>query len=705
MDAYITIARNMYGSCAYGIGGRFQQSFRPCFLNRKPKHRSSNSQILSTICWASSQQAALFDQIQRTGSSQELFRILLENEAYILSDDTTSYLYMAWEVLLHKHNSTIKADKDLQGFMMQHTMPLVHEFKPPEISMIARAMVATRTGAAADIVHISSDIQTRMVQFAPKELCMVMWALSSHPGMSEDEKHSLFKSLASLVKKGMGMGNFTAQDLSILVWSLGQAGFRDDVLLKAAEAESGVKIASFSTEDVSRLMHGFSCVGYNPHSLFVSITETYQDRLDQFSPQDLALFVVSLGKLVVEPPIGFTKSMIARAKDLVPAPTMRRGRNSDDMLTVHLNALILWSFARLGFKKTSFTTKSIKFISANVSQHDSEDLVAVLWACCRLDVKLVPGQVTEFSSRLLQLFSDHRDSDNPACLCRGFRYLSLLWSNTSLLKKKQGYTENASTDEMLLVQNVTSIIKELFGRSVFLDNVSSWDCASVIIALGGFSFLFENASLDAGVIRSIQNRVISLDVEATLLPRLAFTIAKLRLESPMVIESLSKIIVYKAGVIPLDGLVQIAYSYASFSVYNSKKQDVSRAISKRLVSNLGSLSSKDKARAAFAFFRLEKQQTSISRKLLESLDERDIASLEASSLYGLFITLSANSTPKLNKDFRHALIEATLEHVNSFTQKQLLAIKKILGDTRGASMSGQEANLEKLIRARTAILG
>lgn len=653
---------------------------------------------LNSKCLASQRQETLVDQIERTGTSQELYKILVDNEAQILAEETTTYLSMAWDILLHRHSSTIQGNKDLQGFMMHHTMPLVHQFKPSEISMIARAMVATRTGAAADIVHISSDIQTRMVQFAPKELCMVLWALSSHPGMSEKEKHSLFKSLASLVKGGMGMGNFLAQDLSILIWSLGHAGYRDDALLSAAETESSLKIEYFSTEDISRLMHGFSCVGYNPHALLTSITQTYQDRLDEFSAQDLALFVVSLGKLVVEPSTAFCRSMTSRARDLVPSASMRNSTVSPEMLSVHLNALILWSFARLGLKKTSFTTKSMKFINATIRQHDAEDLVAVMWACCRLDIKVEPGYVAAFSSRLVELCMQEND---PACICRGFRYLSLLWNTTKRVSTLDGRNVSAR-DAMVLEQNVVSMMKEFFGKSIFLDSVSNWERTSVIIALGGFPFLFEKNTLDPAITRSIQNRITSLHVEASLLPKLAFTVAKLHLESPMVVESLSDMILYKAGVVPLGGLVQIAYSYASFSAYTRKKQDVSTAISKRLLTNLGSISTRDKARAAFAFSRLGKQD-GISRKILDSLDDGEIAGLEASSLYGLFVAFSVSNT---SSRLRDVLVGAALEHVNSFTTTQLLGIQKILIDTRQKSMTtGQETNLDKLIRARMTALG
>lgn len=658
-----------------------------------------------TLCFASRNHGTLLNEIQTSVSSQDLLRILSDNEEYILSGDTTTYLTGAWDVLLHKHSSTIKGNRDLQGFMMEHTMPIVSNFKPPEISMIARAMVATRTGAAADIVQISSNIQTRMVQFAPKELCMVLWALSSHPGMNEKEKHSLFKSLASLVKGGMGMDNFTAQDLSILVWSLGHVGFRNDTLLEAAEMESLVKIESFTTEDISRLMHGFSCVGYNPYSLFASVTQNYQDRLEEFSAQDLALFLVSLGRLVVEPPAPFCKSIISRAKDLVPPVTAKARTQVADagMLTVHLNALILWSFARLGLKKSSFTSRSLRYITANIPKHDLEDFVAVLWACCRLELRIDIIDVAGFSSHLLGFFTNHEHgNNNTESLCRGFRYLCFLWGNAVIPGEQgQGRNDNGST---LLEQNVESIITELFGKAIFLDNVSNWERTSVIIALGGCSFLFESKNitrLNATIIRSIQRRIISLEVEASLIPKLTFTIAKLHLDCPSVIERMSKTIIYKCGVISLDGLVQISYAFASFPSYNGKKQDVSNAIATRIVSNLSSLSSKDKARAAFSFYRMGKQQH-VSRKILESMNEKDISGLGPTSLYGVFVALPACSS-KIGADFRNALISAALHSVNSFTAAQLLSIQKILVDTRGTALSDQETNLDNLIRARTAL--
>lgn len=197
---------------------------------------------------------ALLAAISECSTSAELLEVLRSNEQVILggtSETATTYLSEAWELLLE---SSINDSNNrlLQGYMLEHTMPRVDQFSPSSISMIARAMVATKTGAAADLVLISSDIQSRMVHFEPRELCMALWAMSSHPGTSEAQKQALFKSLATLVRRGMGMDNFTAKDLSILVWAVGHVAYRDRVLLDAAEREAVKKHGDFTAEDLSR---------------------------------------------------------------------------------------------------------------------------------------------------------------------------------------------------------------------------------------------------------------------------------------------------------------------------------------------------------------------------------------------------------------------------------------------------------------------
>jgi len=599
--------------------------------------------------------SSLFERIQASRTSSQLLRYLRADSDWILKD--TRYISLAWDVVLSKRlteQGSVDDAQELRGFLMEHTMPLVSKFTPSEVSMISRVMVATNSGTAADIIRISQDIQTRMVQFEPKELCMVLWALSSHPGMDKDESRGLFKSLSQLVKSGMGLDHFTARDLSILVWSLGHVGFSDAALLRAAERESEAKITSFTSEDVSRIMHGFSCLKYNPHKLLVLITTHFEKRLDEFSAQDLALFFVSLGKLVAEPSIVFCRAMAKRAKELVPE---NDGRNQD-AFDVHLNALVLWSFARLGLKRTAFAAKSLQYVNKRVSDHKEEDLVAIMWACCRLDLKLPQGLLGRFASAQVSFAETQNISHRST---QGFRYISILFNRS----KSAG---TIGIDELDAVSR--DLTKALEHMSRGIESVSVWETTSLIVALGTMDL-----DITQKTAQRLQARMVAtMDSVATaLLPKLAYSIAKLKLGSPSVIKSLSAVTIYKAGVLSPEALVQTSYAFASFK---TPCADVSQALSSRLVPRLDSLSSRDKARAAFAFSRMKNTGLHVTIPIIKCIQKKEITTLEPPSLFGLIQAFeTVESCPSSLVD---ASAAAAVSHINSFSGHQLHRIHRVL---------------------------
>ena len=625
----------------------------------------------------------------------------------------------------------------LQGYMLKHTMPLVAEFTPASISMIARAMVATKTGAAVDIVSISTDIQSRMVRFEPGELCMALWAMSSHPGMSEEQKQSLFKSLATLVRQGMGMDNFTAKDLSILVWAVGHVAYRDRVLLDAAEMEAVKKHGDFTAEDLSRLFHGFASVNYNPHTLLPHVCMRYSapNALEEFASRDLALLIVSLGKLVVEPPSGFCKALVSRARDLVPASSKASNVHlGDELFDVHLNSLVMWSFARLGLKKTAYMTRSLKFVflQGNVERHELEDLIAVMWACCRLDVELSSGQVARLSSKLLEAVSLVASSDtncndlvgkHASALCRGFRYVSMLYSKRK--DKGRDRINDESTES-----NVRRIVDDIF-RGGLADRLSPWELASVVVALGGFSLSVERVATTSPKstaptlpLRRIQRHLISTipHVDSTLLPKLVYTIAKLGLatNNATVTETLSETVITKSGVLNAQGLVQTIYSYAMMGIKG--RTDVARALAPKVVEKCGSLSSKDRARACFSMYKLAKQSGDRGSELhaackdmmLVHVTEADVAALDATSLFGLVLAFGSvvdrhGADPNAKAAVRRLrgwLVESLVTRCRGFTSvNQLVGIQQVLVETGEVVKAGTaEKNVLELINSRLAEL-
>lgn len=555
-------------------------------------------QRVAYVCYSNtSTMDALLDGIHSSQSASELHTILSEHQHQVLNNGT-KYLAAAWDVLLHKSllqqedSSREQVGRLLSGFLMEHTMPLVKQFEPSEISLITRAMVATKTGAANDIATISTDIQTRMIQFAPMELCMVLWALSSHPGMTNNQKNGLFKSLAGLLRKGMSLDLFSARDLSILVWSVGHVGFRDEVMLAAAEVEGGTKIDCFTAEDVSRMMHGFACVGYNPQSFLAKVTMKFDSpaSLEEFSAQDLALFSVSLGKLVVEPSTLFCRSMAQRARDLVPEESKTSARNkirtNNALFDEHLNALVLWSFARLGLKRTAFATRSIKFITNTVLNHGEEDLVAIMWACCRLELK-IPATLIQQCAVAMVGFSDANVSQTTA---QGFRYISILYNRA----KSQDDMDLSALDGVK--EDLAQVVDQLSQR---FDNLSAWESAAMVVALGTLDLHLRSNS-----VKRIQARLVNTmpKVPTSLLPKLAYSIAKLKLGSVSVIDSLSSSVVYRSGVIPPEGIVQIAYAFAAF---NKPCAEVSHALANRILPHICELSSRDKVCPPFVIINIK----------------------------------------------------------------------------------------------------
>lgn len=737
-------------------------------------------------------------EISESRTSGELLSVLRSNEKEIMSSqNTTVYLSEAWDVILQRHQDfrgssgqsgparsseasgapTYAADdpnalaehlepnsasngnrqemRTLQGYMLQHTMPLVPEFSPASISMIARAMVATNTGAAADIVSISSDVQSRLVRFEPRELCMVLWSLSSHPGMDERQKQELFKSLASLVRQGMGMDNFTAKDLSILVWAVGHVAFRDRVLLNAAEDEAVKKHAEFSAEDLSRLFHGFASVNYNPYTLLPHVCMRYSapDALEEFASRDLALLTVSLGKLVVEPPSGFCKALVARARDLVPVTAKASSRvnarggarsangadvvQACDKFDVHLNALVMWSFARLGLKRTSYVTRSLKyvFLGSNLEQHAREDLIAVMWACCRLDVQLSSEQVARLSKTLnCTIGEERRGQDEPAAntplrdedqrapaLCRGFRYLSMLHSR----RKDAGRDPDSDKSTN---SNAHRIVDEIFSGGL-AENISPWEVASVVVALGALSESSKGSPKSKPLpLRRIQRYLtVSIPaVDSSLLPKLTYTVAKLGLatNNAAVVEALSSAIVAKSGIIPAQGLVQVAYSYASMGSrgVGGAANDVARAVAPKLMDGARHLSPKDRARAIFSVYQLAKQSGDRDKDLhlvckdmlLRHMTEADVASLDASTAFGLCLAFGSVAARHGTKErgairqLRGWIVKSFLTRVHGITSpKQLAGIQKVMIETKGyggEQSSTADTNLDELLATRLSQL-
>jgi len=520
------------------------------------------------------------------------------------------------------------------------------------------------------------------------------------------------------------------------------------VSLTLALTRTLARATRFALSSFARLFHGFASANYNPHSLLPYVCARYSapDALNEFASRDLALLIVSLGKLVVEPPSGFCKALVSRAKDLVPASSKASSKGDGALFDVHLNSLVMWSFARLGLKKTSYLTRSLKylFLQGNVERHEMEDLIAVMWACCRLDVQLTSAQIERLSKRLRKVVTWTVDSDgrsggsrvettsHSSALCRGFRYVSMLYSKRK--DKGRDLVSDASTE-----LNALRIADDIF-RGGMADRLSPWELSSVVVAMGGFGFsdggglptstktstkpsaktpASPSAASMTLPVRSIQRHLISATphVDGTMLPKLTYTVAKLGLaaNNAAFAETLSGTVVSKSGVLTAQGLVQTAYSFALMGTKG--KTDVARAIAPKLVDKCGSLSSKDLSRACFSMYQLGKQSGERGSELhaackeimIGHVTEADVGALEASSLFGLVLAFGsvaarhgADSNAKdAVQRLRGWLVASLVRRCHGFTSaRQIKGVQAVLAETKAfAGGDSSSSNLDTLVRA------
>eukprot|EP00889_Picochlorum_renovo_P000202 jgi/Picre1/27232/NNA_000201.t1 len=319
--------------------------------------------------------------------------------------------------------------------------------------------------------------------------------------------------------------------------------------------------------------------------------------------------------------------MAKRAKELVPE---NDGRNQD-AFDVHLNALVLWSFARLGLKRTAFAAKSLQYVNKRVSDHKEEDLVAIMWACCRLDLKLPQGLLGRFASAQVSFAETQNISHRST---QGFRYISILFNRS----KSVGTIGNDELDAVS--RNLTKALEHM---SRGIESVSVWETTSLIVALGTMDL-----DITPKTAQRLQARMVAtMDSVATaLLPKLAYSIAKLKLGSPSVIKSLSAVTIYKAGVLSPEALVQTSYAFASFKT------------------------------PSFAFSRMKNTGLHVTIPIIKCIQKKEITTLEPPSLFGLIQAFeTVESCPSSLVD---ASAAAAVSHINSFSGHQLHRIHRVL---------------------------
>lgn len=489
--------------------------------------------------WGDQAGFPLRQQMMDCTSAGELHQLLRSHADQLQGADVAS----AWHVGAQGRLLTLARSGDAtQAALVEELLQLTDRFAggmdATALSTTAWALAATSADAGR-LYSVMSLSQQRLTTFRPQELCVLLWAAASHVLLPDAQRTLPFAALADLVEHhGMLLEHFSAHDLSVLCWAMGKVHYHHPALLQAAETESEAKVAGLQPPDAARLMHGLAMLSHRPPRLVPPLARRCLDCMGEFCADDVALLMVSLGKLCMDPGADFMKAVAVRATVLAPpiSTSRRRGAEAEDpgdMLHPRHMAHLLWSYARLGSKAgdRGFMLRALRHLASHPRLYAGEDINAALWACTRLGLDAPEAVLKAAAQRMTAL----APQEPPQILAH------VLSSLSALLTRKQDPSPTVSA----AVHQFAGAAAELLAAAA--GELSAKDVGPVIVALG----TLEAASLPENVATRLQVACAAhadAFVPSTL-PRITWAVVRLRWRSSRMLDALSAAASVQLGLI------------------------------------------------------------------------------------------------------------------------------------------------------------
>lgn len=567
------------------------------------------------------------------GSAAALQALLQRHGPELVPADVAA----AWHVAVQQRLLTLArsgdvAEANLSALLVHLTETHGPAMDPTSLATTAWALAASSSGSATHISDILAAAEQTIVSFKPQELCVMLWAASSHAQLRDrSTQHSLFNALARLVGRGMEMVNFTAHDLSVLLWAMGMSSYGNEDLTKAVDAECAQKAADFEPGDAARAMHGFAMLRHVPGASLDPLFEHCCDRMEEFSPEEITLFMVSMGKLTIEGEPKFMKAAAKAIDKLTPvvAPPKKRAVKKEDagnqpaadtvdpwrLLHPRHMAHILWTLAKLDHKpsKTGFITRMLRHLQTYPGLYAGEDVHAMLWACARLEIKPSDEVISAAVARMTALTPVEEASIIAGCL----RYTSALvarWPDL-LHSSRKGINAFAAVglDALLPV----------------LEGMEADDLAAMVVALGTLEV---NVPVEAAARLQRACSASMGDMSSNMLPKLAWAAVRLHWLNAPFLDGVAAASVARVGLMTPQGLTQLAWAFAASS---RTYPELVKKVMEQASAKMDKIEPKDKARLAWAFTNFGKNgqiAQPFLQRLLQSLTTANMKALDPVSI-------------------------------------------------------------------------
>lgn len=545
------------------------------------------------------------------------------------------------------------------------------------LSTTAWALAASGNGTKDHMQAILLRAQDEIITFRPQELCILFWAAYTHEHATIEMQHAVYSALSKVVEAGMLLDHFTSHDLSVLVWSMGKSSYIDPMLISKTESECLKKASNFDPGDISRLMHGFSMLRHNPSMLLPSLTQHAEGKLERFTPDDITLFMMSLGKLGVEPDSSFMKRICKRMANMVPQPVGARrggaigrapsssvsvpaagakqtaerggpntttqdsnddeeeeeddwssspdGNNTSTGIDFSKNlhpthaAHIMWALGKIDHRpaERGFILRVHRHLASAPGVYSGEEINAILWATSRLGADMSSPALLASVQRLTCVAM----AEDPIILASALRSVSSLLSrNPALLQEEKEIME-------AFVAACLSGIEPFIEKSFLAD-----DLALLVVALGTME-IFPSASVAAKLQKCCTQ--YAQECSSVVLPRLAWATVRLRWTNiHKLMDSIAVASSARLGLVSTEGLSQLAWSFASI---DRPFAELANGLASQCTAKGGfdRFPAKDKARMAWAFghmMRFGDPSMSFLLKLLKSISARDLNTMDGLSV-------------------------------------------------------------------------
>jgi hypothetical protein len=588
----------------------------------------------------------LRQEMLRCASAADLAALLAAHAGALSPADVAA----AWHVAAQRRLLTLarsgeRGEAALAEALLALVDGAVDGMDPTALSTAAWALAATGADAGgARLAALLARALPRVTDFRPPELGVLLWAAASHPELPAAARARPFSALAALVAGGMSLARFSAGDLSVLVWAMGRAGYRCDDLLDAAEGEAAAKLGALAPPDAARLLHGFAMLRRRPRRLVALLAEAGAPpgALDAHAAEDVALLLVSLGKLGMEPGKDFLRTAAARAAALVP-PTRRlfkstAGRQELDpgaQLHPRHVAHLLWAFARLDGRiaERSFVARALAHLAAAPELYAAEDVGAALWACAEMGVDPPPAALEAAARRLARLAA----AEDPATLARGLAAAAALAA-----RRPPGAAAGAA---------LAALARGAAARLAAPGAAEALAPAELAAALAALGTLEAAPVLPAPVAARLQAAAAAAApaFAPRALPKLAWAFARLGWREPATLDALAAAAAAGMALIPADGVVQLAWAAAAAE---RPQPALAAALARAAGARLGAYPPRDKARLAWAFAALARRAApgagaaaEFLERLLRSVEPAEVSDLDAVSVSALLWACARVAAP------------------------------------------------------------